>query len=228
MSITLLQLRTQSRQMADMEDNEFVSDNEINNYINFAIAELHDILVASYGEDYFLQSTQGTTTNQQPDYALPADFYKLRGVDVKLNASDWININKFNFNERNRYEDFGAWTLLGISNIRYRIMGSNIKFTPAPDGSTEYRIWYIPLATKLTDDADILNDINQYSDYVIISAAMKMLSKEESDVSILMSERNRIIKRIEESAANRDASEPEAISDIQAEINDAIWYTTRG
>jgi hypothetical protein len=214
--------------MADMEDNDFVSDAEANNYINFAIAELYDLLVASYGEDYFLSSVTGTTTNGTTDYSLPSDFYKLRGVDVKLNASDWVNVNKFNFNERNRYEDFGSWTLLGISNIRYRIMGSNIKFTPSPDGSTQYRIWYIPVATKMVNDTDSFDDINQYSDYVIISAAMKMLSKEESDVSVLMSERNRIISRIEDSAANRDASEPEAISDIQAEINDALWYTSRG
>jgi hypothetical protein len=214
--------------MADMEDNDFVTDAEANNYINFAIAELHDLLIESYGSDYFLESITGTTTNGTSDYALPSNFYKLRGIDVKLNASDWINVNKFNFNERNRYEDFGAWTLLGISNIRYRIMGSNVKFTPAPDGSTEYRLWYIPVATKLTTDTDVLDDINQYSDFVIISAAMKMLNKEESDVSVLMSERNRLIRKIEESSQNRDVSEPEAISDVQAEINDAIWYTSRG
>jgi hypothetical protein len=214
--------------MADMENNEFVSDSELTNYINFATAELHDLLIGAYGSEYFLESTTGTTTQNTADYALPTDFYKLRGIDVQLNASDWINVNKFNFNERNRYDNFGAWTLLGITNIKYRIMGSNVKFTPIPDATVSYRIWYIPVATKLVADSDILDDINQYSDYIIISAAMKMLSKEESDVSVLLHERDRIIKRIEDSADNRDANEPESISDIQAEIDDTHFYTSRG
>lgn len=228
MSISLLELRTQARQMADMEDNEFVSNSELNNYINFAISELHDILVESYGSEYFLSSTTGTTAPDTADYALPSDFYKLRGVDVKLNGNDWYNIRPFNFNERNRYEDFGSWSLMGITNIRYRVMGNNIKFTPIPDSALEYRIWYIPVATKLTSDSDTLDDINQYSDFVIITAAMKMLSKEESDVSVLMSERNRIEAKLRDSAQNRDASQPESISDIHAENNDYLWHTTRG
>jgi hypothetical protein len=214
--------------MADMEDNDFVTDSEANNYINFAIAELHDLLVESYGSDYFLESTIGATANGTADYALPTDFYKLRGIDVRINSSEWINVTKFNFNERNKYEDFGAWTLLGISNIRYRIMGSNVKFTPTPDGNTDYQLWYIPVATKLSLDTDIFDDINQYSDYVIISAAMKMAMKEESDISVLMSERNRLIQKIEQSSQNRDVSEPESISDISAEVNDSLWYTSRG
>lgn len=211
-----------------MEDNEFVSDSELNNYINFAISELHDILVESYGSDYFLESTEGVTTVNQADYPLPADFYKLRGVDVKLNGNDWYNIRPFNFNERNRYEDFGSWTLMGITNIRYRIMGNNIKFTPIPDSQLPYRIWYIPVATKLVNDTDTLDDINQYSDFVILTAAMKMMAKEESDVSVLMAERNRMEEKYRDSAQNRDAGQPEAISDIHAENNDYLWHTTRG
>jgi len=227
MSITLLELRTQSRQVADMEDNEFVSDSELNNYINFAIAELHDILISNYGSDYFLSSVSGTTTPGTGDYALPTDFYKLRGVDVKVNKEDWVTVTQFNFNERNWQEDFGAWSFAGSSSIRYRIMGSNIKFTPIPHIITDYRLWYIPVATKLTNDSDVLNDVNQYSNFVIISAAMKMLNKEESDISNLAGERQRIIKNIEDSSQNRDAAHPESISDIYAENSEYFNYLSR-
>lgn len=228
MSITLLELRTRARQMADMEDSEFVTDSELNNYINFAAAELHDILVSTYGSEYFLESTTATTTNGQQAYDLPTNFYKLRGVDAKINSQDWINIRPFNFNERNRYEDFGAWTLMGISNVRYRIMGNSIRFTPTPDNNIEYRLWYVPKATVLSDDSDTLDDINQYSDFVIITAAMKMRAKEESEVTLLASERNRILERLKDDAQNRDAAQPESISDIHAEHNEYHLITSRG
>ncbi len=212
MSITLSQLRSQARDLADMQNNEFISDSELNNYINFAIAELHDILIEAYGDEYFISYESGTTSANTADYDLPADFYKLKGVDMQLNGQDWVNIRKFNFNERNRNEDMGE-----LFNIRYRIMGSQIKFSPIPDANIAYKIWYVPLATKLVDDADEFDDINQYSDFVLLSAAMKMLNKEESDVSALAAERQRIINRLQVSATNRDSSEPESISDIYAE-----------
>ena len=226
MSTTLLELRTRSRQLADMVDNEFVSDSELNNYINFAIAELHDLLVAAYGSDYFLSSTTGTTTSGTQDYSLPSDFYKLRGVDVKINNSDWFNVKPFNFNERNRFDDSTSWTYLGLSNLRYRIMGSNLKFTPTPDNAQQYRIWYVPVATKLSDDADTLDDVNQYSDYIIVSAALKMAHKQEMDTSSLAAERARLERRITEMAPNRDAAQPESISDIYAEDVDHYWNTS--
>jgi len=227
MSITLLELRTQARQLADMVDNNFVGDTELTNYVNFAVAELHDILVQT-GADYFLSETTSSTVSGQSDYALPADFYKIRGVDAKLNGQNWLNLRPFNFNERNRYEDFGAWTLLGIASVRYRVMGTNIKFTPIPDSNIDYRLYYVPVATKLSADTDTLNDVNQYSDIVIISAAIKMLLKEESDVSMLAAEKQRLIQKIEQDAKERDMAQPESISDIHAENNEPYYWSTKG
>lgn len=228
MAISLLELRTQSRQMADMSDSTFVTNSELNNYINFAIAELHDLLVDTYGSDYFLSSVIGNTVANQTDYALPEDFYKVRGVDIQINNSNWSSVDNFNFNERNRSSDFGERALSGVINIRYRVMGGFLKFTPIPVENATYRLWYIPKATKLVADEDTFDDINQYSDFVIITAAMKMLHKEETDVTRLAEERNRIIKRIEVTASNRDAGKPETISDVYAEYDYYYLYTTRG
>jgi hypothetical protein len=87
MSVTLLQLKDRSRQRADMENSEFVTDAELTIYINGSIAELHDLLVASYGSDYFLSSTTFSTVAGTESYSLPADFYKLMGVDVQVSGS---------------------------------------------------------------------------------------------------------------------------------------------
>jgi len=217
MSITLLELRTKSRQKADMESNNFISDSEANSYINFAIAELHDLLIESYGSDYFLSSSTFNTVANTETYALPATFYKLRGLDIKQNANEWTNVRPFNFNERNVKSDFGAWNGTAITNIRYRIMGGNIRLTPVPDSAQQMRIWFIPKATVLSSDNSTLDDINQYSDYIITSAAINMLNKEESDTRVLVAEKDRLTQRIMASSQNRDASEPSSISDIHAE-----------
>lgn len=221
MSITLLQLKTQARQRADMERSQFVSDSELTAYINASIAELHDILIQSYGTDYFVLPYTFSTVAGTADYALPASFYKLHGVDAKISTSDYISIQRFNFNERNRFDIPVVWNLSGIPLARYRLVGNNINFSPVPDQSVDIRLWYSPVATKLVSDSDTLSDLNQYAEYVIVDAAIKMLQKEESDVTVLMAQKQMLIQRITVASQNRDVGQPETISDVYAEDD---WY----
>ena len=223
MSVTLLQLRNRSRQRADMENSDFVSDSELTTYINGSIAELHDLLVASYGSDYFLSSHTLTTVAGTESYALPADFYKLMGVDVQINNSEWSSIRPFNFNERNRNQEL-TWGVAGGPNLRYRVMGSNIKLSPTPDTAASVKVWYTPKATELTAEADTLDDLNGFAEYVIVDAAIKMLQKQEDDVSVLMLQKENLKRRIEIMAQNRDAGTSDSVSDIYAENNN-FWGT---
>ena len=223
MAITLAELRTRARQRADMEESQFVSDSELNGYINNSIAELHDILVQSYSSDYYISSYSFNTVSQQDSYDLPDDFYKLRGVDAALNGNDPYTLRPFNFNERNRFRNFGVWSLLGIANIRYRIVGNQLTFSPTPDGVTAITLWYVPVATELVADTDELRDFNGYNEYIIIDAAIKMAQKEESDVSVLAAQKAAIIQRLNAAAQNRDIGSSESVSDIYAE-NDDFYY----
>lgn len=220
--ITLLELRNRVRQRSDMETSDFVTDAELNGYINSSIAELHDLLVAAYGSDYFLNSHTFTTSLATNDYALPSDFYKMKGVDLNIQGNNWFSVRPFNFNERNRNQDL-TWGLLLGPSLRYRIMGGNLKFNPAPDASYNGRIWYVPKATTLVADTDSYDDLNQYAEYVVVDAAIKCLQKEESDVSVLMGQKAALKRRLEEMANNRDEGQPNTISDIYAENNE-YWF----
>jgi len=221
MTITLGELKTQARERADMEESCFVSDNQLRTFINNSIAELHDILIQAYDGDYrIIEGAETPTVSGQEDYTLPVDFYKIRGVDIKINNDKFQTIDKFNFNERNRFTDRAIWDLTGIPNVRYRTLGNNLRFSPAPDQQTTFRIWYIPLATKLVDDSDVFDDINAYSEYVVVDAAIKMFGKEESDTSDLKDTKAGLKRRIEEAANNRDAGDSPSVSDIHAENND--------
>ena len=53
-TMTLAELREASRQRADQENSQFISDSELNSYINQSYFELYDILVQSYGDDYYV------------------------------------------------------------------------------------------------------------------------------------------------------------------------------
>jgi len=211
-----------------MKESNFVEDNELNFYINQSISELHDMLVQSYGSDYYVKDITFQTTAQQEEYDLDTivsdqDFYKLRAIDARLNGDEWFTLQKFNFNERNRFQNFGLWDYLGISSVRYRLVGSNLRFSPAPDQAVDIRLWYIPRAASLSADTDEYNDFNGWIEYVIVDCAIKMLNKEESDVSVLLNEKALLKRRIEEVSQNRDVENSESIQDIYIE-NDSYFY----
>ena len=217
-----------------MVNNNFISDSELSSYINHSIAELHDMMVQSYGSDYVVnQALYTIIMGNDPDNdgtsipiatMIPSnDFYKLVGIDAKINSQDWSTLRPYSFNERNRFQRFGVWDRLGITSLRYRMIGNTIRFVPSQTSYIPIRIWYIPVAPILVNDTDTLDDLNQFSEYVIVDAAIKMLQKEESDPSILMAQKQQLKRRIEEAAQNRDAGKPESVSDIFAE-DDFYWF----
>jgi len=236
-AITESKLVERVRQRADMESNDFVSDLEVQTYINAGISELHDILIQTYGQDYYVSSKTFNTAAGTDTYPIHSstsgpnisNFYKLRGVDAKVNGSDYFTLSPFNFNERNIYKNWGSWSLLGLTNIRYRMVGSDIVFTPQPDNVTEVKIWFIPTAQQFDSATPATStttfaDINGYAEYVVIDAAIKCLQKEESDVQVLMAQKQAMKRRIEEAANNRDAGSPLYVSDIYGE-NSYQWFT---
>lgn len=230
MTVTLSELIAQTRQRADLENSDFVTDAEMTQYINGSIAELQDLLVAT-NQDYYIESYTFNTVANQADYPLPdgtlysgaKPFYMLKGVDVRIVGSNYFALRPFNFNERNRNEDY-AWGFLNGPTIRYRMVGDNLRFSPFPEGVYPVRVWYVPLATKLVAGTDTLKDLNQYSEYVVIDAAIKCRVKEELDTVALDAQKAQMVKRITEMAANRDVGQPESVSDIYAENDDYYFY----
>lgn len=227
-TLALSEIRQRCRERADMEASQFITDDELTFYINQSVSELHDMIIQSYGEDYYIKNVTFQTVGQQEAYDLSTvitddDFYKLRAADAQLNGDDWFTLQRFNFNERNRFQHFGVWDYLGITNVRYRVLGNEIRFVPIPDRDISVRLWYIPRAVTLAADTDTYDDFNGWIEYVIVDCAIKMLNKEESDVSVLSDEKLRLKRRIEEVANNRDAGAPESIEDIYIE-NDSYFY----
>jgi hypothetical protein len=230
-AITESALVARVRQRADMEENYFVSDLEVQTYINVGLSELHDLLIQTYGQDYYISNSTFTTTSGVDSYTISsnigADFYKLRGVDAKLNGSMWSTLIPFNFNERNLNQQGSITNVWGLTNTRYRLVGENLVFTPSPNSAIEVKIWYIPTSQQFSSttpatSTTTFDDINGYSEYVIIDAAIKCLQKEESDVQVLLAQKAAMKRRIEVAASNRDAGSPLSVSDVYR-ANNSFW-----
>ena len=151
--MTLPQLRTASRQRADMVNSTFISDSELNSYINASYFELYDLLVQKYGNDYFMKEYSFQLQGNISQYPLPEDFFKLLGVDLQISAGPdgYVSLRPFTLAERNRYSTANVQTWIGVTNLRYRISAGNLWFTPSPQTGQTIRIWYVPRLSELVD-----------------------------------------------------------------------------
>ena len=219
---TLQNLVDRTRQRADMEGSTFVSDTEVIGYINVAMAEIHDILVDRY-EDYYVSSQQFTLPADNPG-TLPNTFYKALGVDFNTGGTTY-RLRRFSFQERNVYNS-PAMVAGRVTNTLYAIQGAEIKFIPSPTVSGTATLFFVPEAQQFsTTESEYMAKTIQskapavafgYEEYVVVDAAIKCLQKEESDVQMLMVQKQQLKERIENAASNRDQGEPTAITDSRA------------
>jgi hypothetical protein len=195
-----------------MHGTNYVSDAEITRHINSAGTEIHDILVQKWGNDFpGLSSTTITTAADTDTYALPTDCYNLMGVDL-VEGNNTYTLRRFEFGERNRYKNT---VLLGYTSevFLYRREGNNITLVPVPTGVHSIKVWYVPVWTNLVATTDTYDGVNGWDEYIVVDVATRLLAKEESDVSVMMSRKAALLERIEAAADNRDGAWPVRVLD---------------
>lgn len=216
---TLAQLREEVRQTADITyETQWASDAEINRYINSALSDWWDLLLEVHGqehylEEYLVQTVAGTATYDIDDSS-QAEFYALKGVD-RVDGDLRVPLAPYNFLNRN-YGTQGT-------PLWYRRMGSvdpdtgeytkQIRFVPTPDGTYDIYLLYVPAAPVLDNDADVWHGHNGWEEYIVTMAAIRCLTKEESDTSALQLRKMELEQRIRNAAGSIDASFPEVVTD---------------
>lgn len=227
-TVTLSDMRTRVRQRADMVNSTFVTDAEVNQFINDAIAELYDLLMQKFGDDYFTVSGPETSfVTNQLDYALPDDFLKEVGVDLKIDSQNWVTLKPFMFTERNRFNNILSRGVLAYNTTYYKLVGNNLQFTQIPGNNTKFRLWYIPYQPVLVSDSDTFDGFNGWEKYPEIVAAITCLNKEESDTVSLERELGRILKRVEDASQNRQAGMGYRVTDVRNITNDEVGIFNR-
>lgn len=199
-----------------MVGSTFVTDTvtSVDAWINEGVQKLHERVVSALESEYIESEATLTTVAGQSDYALPADFFKLYGVDLNI-AGVARTLRPYNRSERNRLQ--GSW-VPWMDVPRYRIVNSTLRLYPAPPAGTG-KIFYAPTAALLAAGGDTVNFPNGWEKYVVVYAAIQMLMKEESSTTELRRELEAIEGELVEARANRDAAFPKSAVDTDA-VND--------
>ena len=133
--------------------NGFIPDAEVVRYLQTGLQKVHALMVEAYGMDYFYAEypvtvTGGIAGSEGSDVALPADFFKLLGVDLTLTQSQTVSLKPYQRFQRNMYRAAPYITWYGIV-YRYRLSGNFIRFIPQAQSSIPITLLYVPLLGKM-------------------------------------------------------------------------------
>jgi hypothetical protein len=188
------------RQKSNTENNQFVSDPEITIYINEGIRALYDLAIG-VDESYYNTTQDFTLTSSAAGavHALPADFYKVRGLSQFPDTSRERSVFVRNFTDRNRPGE-----------LSYILTGNNLIVRPwARAGEGPWRLVYVPKAPQLVAPTDTLDvTLDNFDEYPSIFGAIRVVEKREMDSGPLTARLGAIQQRVNAMAADRQG-EPE-------------------
>ncbi len=220
---TLGNIKTEAKNRTDLLYSSNISDLEWNSYISNSYKWLYNLMLQKFGNDYFIADPYTYTTSGEIDsetqaqtFPLPNDFYKLMRVEIALNPTDpnsWITLRKFEAIQANLWNYPNVYTFYGITNLRYRLWGTNLQIVPIATAGQTIRLWYSPRPNQLILDTDIVDGFADYEELIVVDACIKALAKQEQDVSVYAAQKMQMLQQINEAAENRDVGSPETVSD---------------
>lgn len=206
--------------------------------VMLAVRSTFPLGITSGADDSFAVYAFGATSQTSTDFydfesftsstnAPATDVYQVRGVDARYSDNVVVNLPRYNWEERNVYNTLPQLTpyypVTAYRVIQNPLNGKDcIQFIPTtPNGVSSYRVWYYPNPKVLTANTDTIDGRSGWEEWVVVDAAIKLLTIEESDTSGLEREAQRVWARIMGVVENRDAGQGKRITDVN--MNAAGW-----
>lgn len=213
--VTAAYMIRRARKLADMENTQFWTDDDILESLNAGVREWWDAITKA-DPDYGYAEVNVTTTANDYDYVISSntiapDFLRGRGVDRVESDGRLTRLEALVDQER-----IGQVANVSVSMPRYvfRNMGIGttiLHFDPSP-GAFTYRVHYTTTPPVLEADTDDFDGINGWEDWPIYKTAAEMLVTEKQDARPLLSLLADMRTRVEDLASQRDAENPPRIA----------------
>lgn len=218
---TLTELIADVRDRADAEVSQHVTDAQITRYLNQSIAALYALIVEQDESDFVEQVdidvaagavASGIVTAPVDGTAINP--YKLLAVDViNSDGTSWP-VQRFMMGERANL-DGEAGTYAALSFTRYQWRGANtLYWSPPWQSAVTIRVTYVPSPTDLATGTDEYDGRAGWEEWVTLDSAIKVLAKEESDVTDMVRERALVEQRILKQIVARDRAQPKRVRDV--------------
>lgn len=194
---TLLEVRDRIRQRTGNEhDDDFLTNTELNGLINLKYKELYGLLTR-HGL-LRAETTLPIVATGAATYALPTDHWGTLAV-FRDDGLSPVYLTRHDHRTRTSTSRTGPAST-------YRVVGSNIEFDPRPSNGN-YVLVYIPVPANLVGDADVLDSVLGWDEYVVVAASIAVATKDKLDTADLRFDLAQLEQRIVDEAKAAELSE---------------------
>lgn len=181
----LSDLRASARSKADEESTGFISNTELNRYLNQGLRLVYGKIAQRF-QNYFivpgttLNGGKFTTVSGTQEYSLPATLLKLVRVEQRNTNSttdnDWRKMETANI-DTDMFDTYYPIREGYLPQFGYFIAGNKFYIRPVPTTAFDVRLWFIPLVADLSADGDIPGVPSPYHELIADYGALQCLRK---------------------------------------------------
>jgi hypothetical protein len=222
-SVTVGEIITQARYRADRENDSFFSAAELRTYVSASYARLYMMLVK--GGFSLATEVEATITSTGTNaYALPATHLATVGIDYEVATGQYTPLRRLMTAERTHFQSSSGPA------TGYRLVGSDVILYPTPASGQVYRHVYIAAPAVLDADADTIDGVAGWEEFIVEDVARKMKVKEEGDTRPHDQAIALLMKQIDEEIEDRHLAAPRRVvnaDDDHTVIDAADWRFSR-
>lgn len=175
--LTLGAIRTKLNRDLDLEEEQFVTADEMTAYVNEAIDDAEALIHGLY-QDYFQTEATLDLVAGTSEYALPANIYGTKIKRILYSNGE----RKYRILRMKNIDN--TLSVSGEDSYRYLFKnaapgGTQIKLYPTPQSneSDTVTVWYIRNATRLVAESDVC-DIFDFSNFIFAHVKWNVAKKE--------------------------------------------------
>lgn len=186
----------------------YFTNTQVNAWLNRAMREVQKQLIEAE-DSWYLGKAYATTTVNQAEYALPADFLSSQRLEYVISGSGVnevvVPVVPMTLNQQDKIGK-SAGTPIG-----YVILKDSFQLFPAPDTATTIRLYYNKTLTDMTVDADVPDVPEAYQEYIAILAAYNGYIKDDRVPTILQQKKEEYMRMMKQASQQRQMDTPKMI-----------------
>lgn len=210
-------LREDIQNACDLTNSTSTTEAEINEEINRAIADLHNLFTLA-NEDWLLSVDSGRTI------AAGAST-----ISIATTVQHVRRVVRTSGSEPYLVPSIGAQEAYDVGRLSYRAEGSVLYFYPASDAPGMYDIHYIPDAQEFSSDGVALNHrYERFRRFIVLKGMVYVFRKEQKLDEMSTAQQELAVMRgeIKSLLAKRHGDSPRQVPKLQdGGVLDAYWET---
>ena len=209
--MTRAELRTLMLSWLDDPDSGYFTAAQCNVWLNLAQRQVQMLLLQA-GQNFYMKPVITTLVSGQADYVLPSDFVVEHRLEVVISGSGTSENRQPIIPITTNQQDLVS--IASGTPTNYYIKKDRVTLSPTPNAALTLRLYYSPMVTDMTADADSPDVPEQFMEFVAILAAYDGFIKDDRAPQNLVLKKEKYETLLKQMSNDRTQDQSRQVIDV--------------